>query len=118
MFPILIFWIGGREKLLHIHSNVLSFMVHDILSIPMSTVALKSSFSTRGRVFDQFHSSLTPKIVKCLICAQDWLRSSPNPIEIKEKIEMLEEIEIGKRFLEVFFPSICFLNLLCFDHII
>ena len=89
-------------------------MVHDILSIPMSTVALKSSFSTGGQVFDQFRSSLTPKIVKCLICAQDWLSSSPNPIEIEEQIEMLEEIEIGKCFLELFFHQFFFLNSLMF----
>ena len=54
-------------------------------------------------MLDQFHNSLTPKIVECLICAQDWLRSSPNPIEIEEQIEMFAEIEIGKCFLELFF---------------
>ncbi|XP_059658578.1 zinc finger BED domain-containing protein RICESLEEPER 1-like [Cornus florida] len=32
--------------------------------------------STGGRVLDQFRSSLTPNIVQCLICGQDWLRAS------------------------------------------
>ena len=54
-------------------------------------------------MLDQFCSSLTLKIVECLICAQNWLRSSSNLIEIEEQIEMLAEIEIGKCFLELFF---------------
>ena len=78
-FDILDWWKGKASSY-----RVLSLMAHDILSIPMSTVASESSFSTRGRVLDQLCSSLTPKIVECLICAQDWLRSSSNLIEIEE----------------------------------
>ena len=111
-FDILDWWKGKASSY-----RVLSLMGHDNLSIPMSTVALESSFSTEGRVLDQFCNFLTPKIVECLICAQDWLRSSSNSIEIEEKIEMLEEIEIGKCFSELFFHHF-FKILLCFDHII
>ncbi|KAF2294186.1 hypothetical protein GH714_008074 [Hevea brasiliensis] len=50
---------------------ILSIMVRDILVMPISTVASKSTFSTGDRVLDPFRSSLTHKIVEALICAQD-----------------------------------------------
>ncbi|CAN1782109.1 Zinc finger BED domain-containing protein RICESLEEPER 2 [Linum perenne] len=50
-------------------------MVRDILTVPISIMPSKSTFSTSGRVLDSFRSSLTPKIVEALICAEDWLRS-------------------------------------------
>ncbi|KAK9279908.1 hypothetical protein L1049_013592 [Liquidambar formosana] len=87
-FDILLWW-----KVKSPTYPVLSCMARDILAIPITTVASESAFSTGGRVLDQFRSSLTPKIVECLICAQDWLRCSPTPIEIEEKLEILEDIE-------------------------
>ncbi|CAN1782108.1 Zinc finger BED domain-containing protein RICESLEEPER 2 [Linum perenne] len=54
---------------------MLSGMVRDILTVPISIMPSKSTFSTSGRVLDSFRSSLTPKIVEALICAEDWLRS-------------------------------------------
>ncbi|KAF2310785.1 hypothetical protein GH714_017196 [Hevea brasiliensis] len=68
-------------------------MVRDILAVPASTVASESAFSTSGRVLDAFRSSLTPKIVEDLICAQDWLRSSNRPISVEEDLEELEKLE-------------------------
>ncbi|XP_019173846.1 PREDICTED: zinc finger BED domain-containing protein RICESLEEPER 2-like [Ipomoea nil] len=53
---------------------VLSKMARDVLAVPISTVASEPAFSTSGRVLDAFRSSLTPKIVEALVCAQDWLR--------------------------------------------
>ena len=48
-------------------------MIHDILSILISTVASKSTFSVGGRVNDQFRSALKPDVVETLICSKDWL---------------------------------------------
>lgn len=87
-FDILGWWRVKSSKY-----RVLFQVAKDVLAIPVSTVALESAFSTEGRVLDQFRSSLTPKIVECLISAQDWLRASPLPVEVEEKLEDLQEIE-------------------------
>ncbi|CAN1783009.1 Putative AC transposase [Linum perenne] len=55
----------------------------------------RNSFSTGGRVLDAFRSSLTPKVVESLICAQNWLRSSTQPLDIEEKFEEIEALEEG-----------------------
>ena len=76
----------------------LSKIARDVLAIPVSTVASESAFSTRGRVLDQYRSSLTPKIVQALVCTQDWIRRSSSQEDIKkieEQIQELDKIENG-----------------------
>lgn len=92
-FDILVWWKMNCGKY-----PILSKIARDVLAIPISTVASESAFSTGGRVLDQFRSSLTPKIVQCLICTQDWLRSSSTPIEVEEKLDELEVLESSKLF--------------------
>ncbi|KAF7130655.1 hypothetical protein RHSIM_Rhsim10G0136400 [Rhododendron simsii] len=74
---------------------ILSEIARDALAIPLSTVASKATFSTGGRIVDQFHSSLSPKLVECLICMQDWLRATPLAFEVEENIEEMQELELG-----------------------
>ncbi|XP_031131905.1 zinc finger BED domain-containing protein RICESLEEPER 2-like [Ipomoea triloba] len=72
---------------------VLSKMARDILAVPISTVASESTFSTSGRVLDAFRSSLTPKIVEALVCAQDWLRLHNQSLSVEENIDEVEKFE-------------------------
>ncbi|XP_049413300.1 elongation factor 1-delta-like [Solanum stenotomum] len=50
-------------------------MARDVLSIPVSTVASESAFSTGGRILDSYQSSISPKTVEAFICTQQWIQS-------------------------------------------
>jgi len=49
-----------------------------------STVASEAAFSSRGRLLHYFRTSMTPRMVEALICAQDWLRKSHGPLIVEE----------------------------------
>jgi hypothetical protein len=44
-------------------------------------------------VLDTFRTSLTPRMVEALVCAQDWLRGSTNTIMIEDTMLELEKME-------------------------
>ncbi|CAN4104491.1 unnamed protein product [Withania somnifera] len=69
-------------------------MARDVLVILISSVASECAFSIGGRILDPFRSSLTPKLVQCIICLQDWLKSEPIPINIEEDLEYLKQLEL------------------------
>jgi len=46
-------------------------------------------------VLDQFCSSLGPKTVEALICAQDWLQTSTIYIDVKQFMDDMEKYEAG-----------------------
>ncbi|KAA8515070.1 hypothetical protein F0562_018143 [Nyssa sinensis] len=54
---------------------ILSKMARKILSIPITSVASKSTFSVGGRVIDPYHASQLPETVQVLICGVDWVRA-------------------------------------------
>ncbi|XP_019172939.1 PREDICTED: zinc finger BED domain-containing protein RICESLEEPER 2-like [Ipomoea nil] len=87
-FDILRWWKLNSERF-----PTLSKMARDILAVPISTVASESTFSTSGRVLDAFRSSLTPKIVEALVCAQDWMRLPNQPVKVEENIDDVEKLE-------------------------
>ncbi|XP_077243150.1 zinc finger BED domain-containing protein RICESLEEPER 2-like isoform X2 [Tasmannia lanceolata] len=87
-FNILYWWKVNGSRF-----PILSQIARDILAIPVSAVASDSAFSSGEQVLDQFRSSLTPKLVECLICTKDWLTSSSTPIEVEESLEEFEEVE-------------------------
>ncbi|KAE8674722.1 Detected protein of unknown function [Hibiscus syriacus] len=76
-----------------INYPILMRMTCDVLAIPVSTVALESTFSTGGRVLDSFRTSLTPRSVEALICTQDWIRASHNTIMVEESLLALENLK-------------------------
>nr|KAJ0220748.1 hypothetical protein LSAT_V11C200075940 [Lactuca sativa] len=55
-FDLLDWWKTNEAKY-----KILGKIARDVLVVPVSTVALKSAFSTGGRVLDSFRSSLFPK---------------------------------------------------------
>lgn len=89
-FDVLLWW-----KVNSIRFPILSKLARDVLAVPVSTVASESAFSTGGRVLDAFRSSLSPKIVQGIICAQDWLRSDSKSIGVEEDLKEIEELDQG-----------------------
>ena len=92
-FDILGWWKLNSSKY-----QILSQIARDVLAVTFSIVASVFAFSTGGRVLDSFRSSLTPKMVEALICAQNWLRSSSKSINLREymnDVESYEAIESG-----------------------
>ncbi|KAL0316953.1 UNVERIFIED_CONTAM: Zinc finger BED domain-containing protein DAYSLEEPER [Sesamum calycinum] len=87
-FDILKWWKMNTQRF-----PILSKMARDIVVVPVSTVALEAAFSTGGRVLDAFRSSLSPKIVQAIICAQDWIRKDSKPISIEEDLSEIEMFE-------------------------
>jgi len=68
-FDVLTWWKVNGFKY-----RVLSKIAQDVFSVPVSTVASESAFSTGGRILDSFRSSSSPKTVEALICTQNWIR--------------------------------------------
>jgi hypothetical protein len=65
-FDILNWWKVNSTKF-----PILAKIALDILAIPITIVASKSTFNTGGRVLDHFRSSLAPVTVEVLICSQN-----------------------------------------------
>ncbi|GMI86360.1 DAYSLEEPER [Hibiscus trionum] len=89
-FDLLLWWKVNSPRY-----PILAQMARDVFSIPISTVASESAFSTGGRVLDGFRSSLTPTMVEALICTQDWLRKSKDSmtINLDEYVAELQDME-------------------------
>ena len=51
--------------------KVLSKMVVNILAIPISTVALESTFNSGGRAIDEYRAKLNEEPIEILICGGD-----------------------------------------------
>lgn len=56
----------------------MSNMAKRFLAVPASSVSSESTFSTGGRILDDYRSSLKPETVQALVCASSWIRASQN----------------------------------------
>ena len=65
-FDILAWWKSNGPKY-----PTLQHIARDVLAIPVSTVALESSFSTSSLLLSPHRSKLHQKTVKALMCAQN-----------------------------------------------
>lgn len=77
--------------------RVLSLIARDVLSVPVSTVASESAFSTVDRILDPFRSSiLSPRMVQCLICLKNWLNALDEeyePVVLRQYMDEVESFE-------------------------
>jgi hypothetical protein len=72
-FDVLLWW------KLNVHRYpVVSKIAKNFLSIPTTSVSLESTFSTGGRVLDDYRSSLKPTMVEVLMCASSWIKGAHN----------------------------------------
>jgi hypothetical protein len=76
IFDVLLWW------KLNVHRYpVVSKIAKNFLSIPTTSVSLESTFSTGGRVLDDYRSSLKPAMVEALAVAKlmynDWVQMNP-----------------------------------------
>ncbi|RYR05151.1 hypothetical protein Ahy_B06g085008 isoform C [Arachis hypogaea] len=81
---------------------ILGNMNREVLAIPVSMVASESVFSTGGRVFDPYRSSLTPKMVEALVCTGDWLKEDLFSA-LDDDGEVLQQVDQGIEFFSYFF---------------
>ena len=93
-FDILNWWKRNAHRY-----PILAQMARDVLAILVSTVASECAFSIGGRVLDPFRSLLSPKKVEALVCAQDWLRRSLEPVDDDEELEDLDKFDEGNIFV-------------------
>jgi len=98
-FNILAWWKISSSKY-----PIVSKIARDVLSIPISTVASESAFSTGGRILDSYRSSLSPKTVEALICTQQWIRSPSKEYKFEdmlEEVQKIEQIEEGNNLYSI-----------------
>ena len=67
------FDILARWKSNDLKYPTLQRIARDILAIPITTIASKSTFSTSGRLLSPHRSRLHLKTIKAMMCAQNWL---------------------------------------------
>jgi hypothetical protein len=87
-FDLLNFWKVNAHRF-----PVVSSMAKRFLVIPASSVSSEQTFSTGGRIIDDYRSSSKPETVQALVCASSWIRGSQGaPIPLVCKYTMFISI--------------------------
>ena len=55
---------------------IMAKMAKKFLTIPATSVSSESTFSTSGRILDDYRSSLSPNMVEALVCASSYIKGS------------------------------------------
>ncbi|CAH9115088.1 unnamed protein product [Cuscuta europaea] len=76
-FDVLNWW-KGKERMF----PVLAKMAKQVLSMPVSTVAVEQEFSSAGNVLTQTRTRLSAESLEMLICYHDWLKTARRAQEI------------------------------------
>ncbi|CAN6309858.1 unnamed protein product [Urochloa humidicola] len=66
-FDILTWW--QEHKLTY---PILSILVRDVMTVPVSTISSESAFSLTGRIIEERRRRLTPEMVEMLALVKDW----------------------------------------------
>ncbi|CAH9087422.1 unnamed protein product [Cuscuta europaea] len=76
-FDVLNWW-KGKERMF----SVLAKMAKQVLSMPVSTVAVEQEFCSAGNVLTQCRTRLGAESLEMLICYHDWLKTTHRAQEI------------------------------------
>ncbi|RAL49171.1 hypothetical protein DM860_017201 [Cuscuta australis] len=69
----------------------LGMLARQVLSVPVSTVAVEQEFSARGNILTNFRSCLSAESLETLVCNQDWLKTSSSRVIVPTRIGALHE---------------------------
>ncbi|WVZ92889.1 hypothetical protein U9M48_038924 [Paspalum notatum var. saurae] len=70
-FDLLTWWKVNSHRF-----SVVSRMAKKFLTILVTSVSAESTFSTGDRTLDDYRSSLSPSMVKALVCSSSWIRGA------------------------------------------
>lgn len=69
-------------------------MARRFLTVPASSVSSESTFSTGGRVLDDFRSSLKPYMVEALVCAASYIKGTHRDLNlVEQEDDEVEDVE-------------------------
>jgi hypothetical protein len=73
-FNLLHYWKVNSHRFPMVSSMAKKFLV-----VPASSISSESTFSSGGRILDDYRSSLKPATVQALVCASSWIQGSKSP---------------------------------------
>ena len=57
------------------------------VAVPASSVSSECTFSTGGRILDDYRSSLNPEMVQALVCSSSWIRGAANEMNLVQLLK-------------------------------
>ena len=85
-FDVLTWWRDHEQRF-----PILAQLAKQVLSMPVSTVAVEQEFSDSGNTITDHRTSLYPETIEVLICNQDWARARRRQQELQSSKHFMEE---------------------------